>query len=245
MMSKSRLVLILVMAVLASLLLSSTVLAQDGLSGSVGFWTWMTVAEFDYIKVTASDGSVLYSTDFDDPAELDKWITISNEGEWEIADGVLRQNAMGDCRLLLALDESADWSNYTIESRARKISGNEGFFFKFAVKPGWLGWDVPDRSFTWAIGGWCNRLSPIKMNPGDQHTDWRRMSKDNLLVNGTEDLEAGWGAGESDDPGEREVQPGEWYDIKIVLDGYNVKCFFNGEQVKDVNLDEAFDLSDL
>ena len=89
---------------------------QEPISGRVGLGAWRTRVEYDFIRVTAGDSVLLYD-DFDD--ELVGW--ESRRGLWELSNGMLKQTVIDDDCTILA--GSRDWSNYTIEVRARKISG--------------------------------------------------------------------------------------------------------------------------
>jgi alpha-L-arabinofuranosidase len=111
--------------------------------GQVGVGTWFTQAEFKDITVTR-DGRQLYRSDFS--KGLGAW-SLSG-GKWDISDGTLRQNALGESDVR-ALVGDFSWSDYTLSLKARKLAGREGFLIFFqSAKDGTVG--------RWNIGGWNN-----------------------------------------------------------------------------------------
>ena len=111
--------------------------------GRIGVGTWFTQAEFKDITVTR-DGRQLYRSDFS--KGLGAW-SLSG-GKWDIADGALRQNALGESDVR-ALVGDFSWSDYTLSLKARKLAGREGFLIFFqSAKDGTVG--------RWNIGGWNN-----------------------------------------------------------------------------------------
>lgn len=95
--------------------------------GIVGIGTCNTVAEFKDFKVT-QDGKTFYSTDWNDLASA--W--TASQGEWKVDNGVLKQSKVeGDSYLWLNGKELGDC---TIELKARKIEGREGFRIFFGSK---------------------------------------------------------------------------------------------------------------
>jgi alpha-L-arabinofuranosidase len=120
-------------------------------TGCIGVGTWNTAAEFKDIKVTAPDGKVLFTSDFSKDSA--GWKMFGG-GEWKVADGVLRQTAEREFIRALAGDKS--WTDYTLELKARKISGREGFLILFHIN------DDEDR-FWWNIAGWNNTQHGVEL----------------------------------------------------------------------------------
>lgn len=118
--------------------------AASPASGKIGIGTWSTSAEFKDIKVTQGGKVVLNMADTRD---LAKWKNVS--GEWSVVDGALRQSntELNDARLTIG---DAKWSDYTLELKARKLDGNEGFFVHFNLQG-----DRDESRFN--FGGWGNR----------------------------------------------------------------------------------------
>jgi alpha-L-arabinofuranosidase len=123
--------------------------------GGITLGTWRTQAEFKDVKVTAADGTVLFKSDFSKSSA--GWKLV--RGNWEVVDGALRQKA--DVPDTCAMVGDNNWKNYTLELKARKTGGTEGFFIGFQA----LAHD--DRS-VWNIGGWGNREHGLENFDGAQ-----------------------------------------------------------------------------
>jgi alpha-L-arabinofuranosidase len=121
-------------------------------SGCIGVGTWNTSAEFKDIKVTAPDGKVLFASDFS--KNNDGWKLLGEGANWSVQDGVLRQTAEREFIRALAGDKS--WTDYTLELKARKISGREGFLVLFHIK------DDEDRTW-WNVAGWNNTQHGVEL----------------------------------------------------------------------------------
>lgn len=133
--------------------IASGMVMKPPLAGCIGVGTWNTQAEFRDIKVTAPDGTVLFTSDFGHGATND-WKFIGG-GDWRIQDGALRQTVVRDNIRALAGDRS--WTNYTLELKARKLGGNEGFLILFHVR------NDQQRSW-WNIGGWGDTQDAVEMD---------------------------------------------------------------------------------
>ena len=121
------------------------------LTGGVRLATYETQAEFRDIKITR-DGKTLYQSSAG--KGLDDWRTT---GDWHADRGVLRQT--GNQRLAAAALGKDDWADYTIELKARKIGGAEGFIINFAANDR----DKPSR---WNLGGWGNKRHGLEVADG-------------------------------------------------------------------------------
>lgn len=122
-------------------------------SGGIGVGTWNTEAEFKDIKVTAPGGTVLFTSDFDHGV-TNGWKFLGN-GDWNMQDGALRQTVARDNSRALAGDRS--WTDYTLELKARKLGGSEGFLVLFHVK------NDQQRSW-WNVGGWGDTQDAVEMD---------------------------------------------------------------------------------
>ncbi len=121
-------------------------------SGGIGVGTWNTSAEFKDIKVTAPDGKVLLSSDFSKDSK--GWKKLGG-GNWAVESGVLKQTNAGR-EFVRALAGDRSWTDYTMELKARKISGREGFLILFHNG------DDEDRSW-WNLGGWENSRHGVEI----------------------------------------------------------------------------------
>lgn len=137
--------------VLASTLDASPI-QQEDINGGIGLATWNTAASYDDVKVTGADGTALFSDDF--ATGSDGWTVGGNTaGAWEVADGAYNQTALvEDARTTAG---SADWSNYTMELKATKTAGSEGFLVMFGV-------EGSDDYYWWNLGGWNNTTSAVE-----------------------------------------------------------------------------------
>ncbi len=117
------------------------------LAGGVGFATWDTQAEFKDLRVTQGD-KVLFASDF---KNAEGWKVF--KGDWKVIDGVYRQTAeIPDARVTIG---DPNWTDYTVNLKARKLAGKEVFIIMFAVKDA--------ANWTWLnIGGWSNRFNGIE-----------------------------------------------------------------------------------
>jgi alpha-L-arabinofuranosidase len=116
--------------------------------GMVGVGTWSTQSEYKDLKVT-KDGQVVYMSDL--TKGLGSW--KANNGDWKVVDGALRQNSNETNSHIITGDPK--WSDYTLEVKARKLGGAEGFMVLFDVldEDNWIWWNV---------GGWTNTRTALE-----------------------------------------------------------------------------------
>jgi alpha-L-arabinofuranosidase len=119
--------------------------------GMIGVATWNTAAEYKDIKVTAPDGKVLFTSDFS--KDTKGWKLLGDGAEWKAVNGALRQTT--EKEFIRAIAGKREWTDYTITTKARKISGAEGFMVMFR-----LGGNE-DRNW-WNLGGWGNTADGIE-----------------------------------------------------------------------------------
>ncbi len=122
--------------------------AAAAVAGRIGVGTWNTQAEFRDIRVER-DGKVLFQSDFS--AGTGGWSTSG--GQWDAADGLLRQRGGGENVRAMAGDPA--WSDYTLTLKARKTGGAEGFLILFQTRAEERNW--------WNLGGWGNRGHGIEI----------------------------------------------------------------------------------
>lgn len=106
--------------------------------GGLGLGTSNNSAEFKDLKVLASDGHVLFQSDF--TKNIDDWQKTA--GEWAVKDGVLRQSATATNTSVFFGNKS--WADYTISFKGRKISGENGIqvFFRNQSKDDQMRWEI-------------------------------------------------------------------------------------------------------
>ena len=108
-----------------------------------GISTWLTSATFSDYKIL-KDGEVVYSAPFDGTSG---W--TDNADTFSEANGVLTQSSTS-MEGLLYVNKNIDLGeNYTIELKATKTAGQEGFLIAFGYKD--------DNNYCWwNLGGWGN-----------------------------------------------------------------------------------------
>lgn len=123
--------------------------------GGIGLGTYRTAAEFRDLVIRRGN-EILYRANFAQLPEGWRWPA---EGRWEIGEGTLRQ---ADARAIsTAYVGGPDWTEYTLEVKARKLSGSEGFLIVF--RDAWQGTRIQ-----WNLGGWGNTRHGIQSWLGGQ-----------------------------------------------------------------------------
>ena len=120
-------------------------------AGAVGLHTWLTAAEFKDIRVTRC-GETLYA--FDAAKGLKGW-SKAREGTWSVKEGALRQTDVAVNQTMITCGDPS-WRDYTLELKARKLSGQEGFIIRVR--------DQRDKAVHLNLGGWGNKEHGIEMN---------------------------------------------------------------------------------
>lgn len=118
--------------------------------GRVGVGTWNTQAEYKEIRVT-QDGKTLFESK--DGSGL-----TDESGTWELKDGAYRQTS--GAQPARAVFGDPTWTHYTVELKARKISGVEGFMITVGHRDSrnWIWWN---------LGGWSNTLHGVEVARGE------------------------------------------------------------------------------
>ena len=122
---------------------------KEKYAGKMGLRTWRADAEFKDIVVTRGD-DVLYKSDFANGAE--GWNVRS--GNWSVENGVYRHSD-ANAQDTLALFGDDSWTDYTIELKAKRNGGDEGFMVVFCNKAG--------KHLQWNLGGWSNDKHAIQI----------------------------------------------------------------------------------
>jgi len=132
-------------------------LASTDVTGAVGLSTWSTSARYDDVKVTAPDGSTLFSDDFSDKND-DGWSKLAGAGSWSAADGSYVQSSTTANNTLVA-GPALNATDYDVSLKATKLAGAEGFLVGFGVK------GSADYMW-WNLGGWGNTRSVVEKAVG-------------------------------------------------------------------------------
>ena len=115
---------------------------EDNEGGNIGLGSWNTTVEYDDVKITDTEGNILFSDDF---TNADNW--TAGNGKWVATNGTYKETATAEnCTSIVNKTFSGD---YNYEVRARKNGGNEGFLIMFDRKDA--------NNYTWLnLGGWGN-----------------------------------------------------------------------------------------
>lgn len=181
---------------------------KNYIKGGTCLGAWSTQVQYDNLKVTNNDTSeteTIFEDNFDDK-DLSNWESVN--GNWYVDDeGKLRLDDIVDnCKIQT---KAKDWSNYTIEVDAKKLSGKEGFLVGFGVNDA-------DNYYWFNVGGWGNTSTAIEHGiAGSKSTISTASSK--------------YGT----------VETGKTYKLKVVVNNDNVKCYIDGTLTNDVTVDSA------
>ena len=188
---------------------------DEPFSGRVGVGTWSTSAKFDNAKIVDNKtGDVLAEDDFSEENSLKNWNRIS-DGNWSIKDGELVQSSTSTNASAfgttgtVAYFGDIKWKNYTFTVEATKTGGEEGFLIPFAVHSN-------KNNFFWNIGGWGNTVSALQqVKDGGKSGQLSGTTKDCVLKTGTK------------------------YQLKVVVEEENVKCYIDDKLYVDYDLPET------
>lgn len=182
--------------------LSGAAVEQNNLQGRVGVGTWYTAAEFDDVKITDNmSGKTLGEDNFSIDTFWWNWEKVT-DGKFKVKNGKLVQSTT---EMAYGNNGSVvyygddEWENYTYTVKATKLEGEEGFIIPFAVQD-------KDNCFFWNIGGWGNTVSCLQQIENGIKT--------NKIIGTVKPFA---------------VETGKAYELKIAVDGRNVKCYIDGE----------------
>ena len=116
------------------------------IAGQIGVGTWDASAEYRALQVTLAGGTI-WKPDLALGAEL------PGQGNWQLEETLFRQARRG---FGMTYFGEPNWTDYTVNLQARKLSGGEGFLIAF-------GRQNEDR-FWWNLGGWGNSQHAVERN---------------------------------------------------------------------------------
>ena len=175
---------------------------QKDLSGRVGVGTWYTSAEFDNVKVVNNEtGEILGEDKFSLPSFWWSWEDVNNS-DFKVKNGKLIHTTT-----YMEYSETGnaayfgkdEWTNYTYTVEATKKEGSEGFLIPFAVQD-------KDNNFFWNLGGWDNTVSCLQQVENGVKTG--------QIIGTVKPFTA---------------EVGRTYELKVEINGRNVKCYVDGE----------------
>ncbi len=159
-------------------------------AGTIGLGSYATQCEYRDIRLTTADGQV-------------RSIPVSqfqpSRGEWKVEGDIIRQTSNEPLTMALLPDLKSD--QYTLELKARKLSGMEGFFIYY-------GMDERGRNgYAANIAGWNNHTTAIQ--------PIRRGRTNDVL---------GRRASQS-------VDTAKWYDVKLVFTPMSATLYVDGQEM--------------
>lgn len=164
--------------------------AQPFRAGGIGLGSYATQCEYKDIRVTTASGQT-------------QTINVSQfqnrRGEWKVEGDVIRQTSNEQLTMTLLPGFSSD--NYTLQLKARKLGGMEGFFIYY-------GMDENGRNgFAANIAGWNNRTTAIQPIQRGRTNDvlGRRANQT--------------------------VETNKWYDVKIAVTPMAVTLYVDGQEM--------------
>jgi alpha-L-arabinofuranosidase len=153
-----------------------SILQPQPVTGRVGLSTWATAARYDDVKVTGTDGTVLFSDDFSD-GNADGWSPITGTGTWSVQDGAYVQSDAAATNTMVAADTNITATDYDITLKATKTAGAEGFLIPFGIKDS-------GNWYWWNMGGWNNTQGAVEKATGSADAKEQLLTKPDSVVTG-------------------------------------------------------------
>ncbi len=159
-------------------------------AGGIALGSYATQCEYKDIKITMPDGKV---------REVNVNDFKAKKGSWTVDGNVIRQTS--DEQLTVAQLPAFSSDSYTLELKARKLSGAEGFFIYYGLD------EKGQNGFGANIGGWNNRTTAIQpMNRGRVFDVLGRRTR-------------------------QTVDTDKWYDVKIAVTPLAVSLYVDGKEM--------------
>ncbi len=156
--------------------------APEDIGGGVFLSTWSTSAAYDNVTVTSNDtGATLFSDQFGDGTQ---W--SPQTGSWAANGGryVQSSTSVNDARSIINGAYTKDWTNYTLELDATKLSGAEGFLIGFGAK-------ATNDYYWWNLGGWNNTRSVLQRANGGSANEVKALEGTGVTTGQTYQREGG------------------------------------------------------
>ncbi|WP_207421576.1 alpha-L-arabinofuranosidase C-terminal domain-containing protein [Desertivirga brevis] len=162
---------------------------KDIAPGSFGFGSWETQVEFKDLKINRNGQDI--------------GVTLSDntvyKGTWNVSNAVLAQTSTESGTK--ALVKGFKGNNYTLEFKARKTGGKEGFFIYFGMD------DEGKEGLVFNVAGWNNSATAVE-----------RITNGNQV-----------GAVSKSIPHKIDVD--KWYNVKLVCNGQKAQLFMDGDLI--------------
>ena len=164
--------------------------AQPFLAGGIGLGSYATQCEYRDIKIKTADGQV---------KNVNVGDLSQKKGEWKVDGNVIRQTSNQQLTLAQLPQFSSD--SYTLELKARKLGGMEGFFVYYGLDERGMNGYVAN------IAGWNNQTTAFQPIRRGRTNDVLGRSKHQTVEND------------------------KWYDIRLEVTPMAVTLFVDGEQI--------------
>ncbi|MFG1989668.1 alpha-L-arabinofuranosidase C-terminal domain-containing protein [Actinoplanes sp. NPDC048988] len=155
---------------------TGAVVQPKPIAGRVGLSTWATAARYDDVKVTGTDGTVLFSDDFTD-GDANGWTSLTNRGAWAVQDGAYVQSDTAATNTMVAAATDITATDYDITLKATKTAGAEGFLIPFGIKGS-------DNWYWWNLGGWNNTQGAVEKASGSADAKEQILTRPDSVVTG-------------------------------------------------------------
>ena len=157
-------------------------------AGGIGLGSYATQCEYKDISIILADGTV-------QPVNVGQM--ESRRGAWKVEGDIIRQTSDEQFTLAMLPDFSSD--NYTLQLKARKLGGREGFFIYYGMDSRGRNGHVVN------IAGWNNQTTAIQP-----------------ILRGRANGTLGHGVSHS-------VDADRWYDVKVVVSPMAVTLYVDGK----------------
>ncbi len=161
--------------------------------GGIGLGSYATQCEYKDVKVTTADGKVqtFGAADFK-----------TKKGEWKVDGDLIRQTSNEQLTMAQLPQFASD--NYTLELKARKTGGAEGFFVYYGLD------ERGQNGYVANVGGWNNHTTAIQPIHRGRTIDvlGRRVRQS--------------------------VDTDKWYDVKLAVTPMAVTLYVDGEETLSV-----------
>ncbi len=159
-------------------------------AGGIGLGSYATQCEYKDVRITTADGKV---------KNVGVGEFQAKKGEWKVEGDVIRQTSNEQLTLAQLPAFTAD--NYTLELKARKLGGMEGFFIYYGLD------ERGGNGYAANIGGWNNRTTAVQpMRRGRVNDVLGRRAPQTIDQN-------------------------KWYDVKIVVSQQDAKLYVDGKEM--------------
>lgn len=159
-------------------------------AGGIGLGSYATQCEYKDITITTADGT----THRVNVNELQ-----GKKGEWKVSGDIICQSS--DEQVTVAQLPQFSSDTYTLELKARKLDGKEGFFIYYGLD------DNGRNGYAVNIGGWNNRTTAVQpMHRGRVNDTVSRSVRQTIDTN-------------------------RWYDVKISVTPQAATLFVDGKEI--------------